>query len=204
MTGTTTLGLLCAGSYLLGSLPFGLWVAKGMKGVDIRQAGSGNIGATNVGRVCGPVAGSFVFVLDVLKGLLPPLLARTLNLESHWQILTALLAMLGHTYSVWLRFKGGKGIATGLGTFLGTAPAVGGIAFALWILIVLTTRYVSVASMLAALALPLLTPLFYPHDPYHLGFAVVACLLANYKHLANLKRLREGTEPKIKLPWVKS
>lgn len=198
------MGILCAGSYLLGSLPFGLWVAKRLKGIDIRQMGSGNIGATNVGRVCGPVAGSFVFALDVLKGLLPPIIARALNLESHWQILCALLAMLGHTCSIWLKFKGGKGIATGLGTFLGTAPPVGGIALALWVLVVLVTRYISIASMLAAIALPVLTPFFYPNDPYRLAFALVACLIANYKHLPNLKRLRAGTEPKIRLPWVKS
>src|ERR1051325_7439093 len=89
-------GMALAGSYLLGSLPFGLWIAKKWKGVDIRTLGSGNIGSTNVGRVCGPVAGGIVFTLDVLKGFVPPLVGAALQLPSQWQILAALIAILGH------------------------------------------------------------------------------------------------------------
>jgi glycerol-3-phosphate acyltransferase PlsY len=203
MTHAEWVGTIAIASYLLGSLPFGLWVAKGLKGVDIRQVGSGNIGATNVGRVCGPFAGGVVFTLDVLKGLLPPLVARLVGLESHWHVLMALLAMLGHTYSVFLKFKGGKGIATGLGAFLGTAPAVGGLALGIWVVLVLINRYVSLSSLMAAFAIPFLMLIFHKGDPYRLGFGIVAFLLTLYKHQANIKRLREGTEPKIKLPWVK-
>jgi glycerol-3-phosphate acyltransferase PlsY len=195
---------LLAGSYLLGSLPFGLWIAWRWKGVDIRTMGSGNIGSTNVGRVCGPVAGGLVFLLDVLKGLLPPLVLAALHFASPWQILAALLAILGHNYSVFLGFKGGKGIATSLGALLGIAPKVGLTAFALFGVEVLTVGYVSLGSILGALSLPVLMPLFYPGDSYRLAFGVAACLLALYKHRANIQRLRNGTEPKVCLPWRKS
>jgi len=153
--------------------------------------------------VCGPVAGSVVFVLDVLKWLLPPLAAVGLHLPSQWQILAGRFALLGHTYSFLLKFKGGKGVATGLGAFLGTSPIVGGLAFALWILLVLTTRFVSVASVIAATSLPILSYLYYPGDNYRLGFGLVACLLTNYKHRSNIKRLLSKTEPKVNLPWTK-
>ena len=200
---TATWGVL-VGSYLLGSLPFGLWVARSWKGVDIRTLGSGNIGSTNVGRVCGPLAGGAVFAFDVLKGLLPPLVARYFGLASHWQVLAALLAIVGHNYSVWLGFKGGKGIATSLGALLGVSPPVGGIALAIFLLEYVTVRYVSLGSLLAAISLPLLMPVFYPNDQYRLCFGVVACVMAFYKHRANLQRLRVGTEPKVSMPWNKN
>src|SRR5690242_10944457 len=117
--------LLLVGSYLLGSLPFGLWIARLWKGVDIRTVGSGNIGATNVGRVCGRTAGVLVFVLDVLKGLAPPLMVRGIGAPSPWPLLAGLLAILGHNYSIWLGFKGGKGIATSGGALFGVAPLTG-------------------------------------------------------------------------------
>lgn len=204
MTTPLSIGAILIGSYVLGSLPFGLWVAKRVKGIDIREAGSGNIGATNVGRVCRPLAGAVVFILDVLKGFAPPMTAAALHLDSQWQVLAGLCAFLGHSYSFLLKFKGGKGIATGLGAFLGTSPIVGALAFALWILAVLLTRFVSVASILAATSLPILSLIFYPGDGYRFGFGLAACLLANYKHRANITRLRSKTEPKVKLPWTKA
>ena len=196
--------LTMLGSYLLGSLPFGLWLVHAWKGVDIRTMGSGNIGSTNVGRVCGPVAGGVVFVLDVLKGLIPPLVAQKLALDSHWQVLAAFLAIIGHNYSVWLDFKGGKGIATSLGALIGVSPPVAGIAFALFLLEYVTVRYVSVGSLLAAASLPIFMPVFYRHDWYRFGFALIACGMAFYKHRANLQRLRDGTEPKVNMPWAKN
>src|SRR5690349_8238383 len=102
MTQGVTIGALLAGGYLLGSFPFGLWIAKAWKGVDIRAVGSGNIGATNVWRACGPGPGIVAFVFDVLKGFLPPFVGSRLGLASQWQILAALMAILGHVYSVWL------------------------------------------------------------------------------------------------------
>src|SRR5579863_6905078 len=111
--------LLIIGSYLLGSLPFGLWVALKVKGVDIRTVGSGNIGSTNVGRICGPVAGGVVLVLDALKGLIPPLVGESLKLEPRWYILAALMAIIRHNSSIFLNFKGGKGISTSVGAMIG-------------------------------------------------------------------------------------
>ncbi len=203
MTRETLTLLTLAGSYLLGSLPFGLWLVHAWKGIDIRTLGSGNIGSTNVGRVCGPVAGGVVFVLDVLKGLIPPLVAQRLGLEAHWQVLAALLAIIGHNYSVWLGFKGGKGIATSLGALIGVSPPVAGSAFAIFLLEYVTLRYVSVGSLLGAASLPIFMPVFYKNDGFRFGFALIACGMAFYKHRANIQRLKNGTEPKVRMPWIK-
>ncbi len=185
------------GSYLFGSLPIGLIVARQWKGIDIRQHGSGNIGATNVFRTVGPAAGTLVFILDVLKGFLPPLVAgRLIPGSSLVMVAAALCAILGHNFSPFLKFKGGKGISTSLGTLIAIAPMVGLIAFGLWAVLLLITRYVSVGSIASALSLPLLTPLFYQGDPYRMGYAVAACLFALIKHIPNIKRLLNGTENK--------
>jgi glycerol-3-phosphate acyltransferase PlsY len=195
-TGLQT-ALLLIGSYLFGSVPFGLWIALKWKGVDIRTVGSGNIGSTNVTRVCGPFAGAVVLILDALKGLLPPLVGRYLHLPSQWYIVAALLAIIGHNYSIFLGFKGGKGIATSAGALYGIAWQVGLGACSLFGLVVLAFRYVSLGSLAAALSLPPLMWLFYPGDYYRLSFGCVACLMAIYKHRANIQRLRAGTEPKF-------
>jgi len=194
------IALLLLGSYLFGSIPFGLWIALKWKGVDIRTVGSGNIGSTNVSRVCGPTAGVIVLLLDALKGLLPPLIGRyVLHLpsQSPWLIFAAALAIIGHNYSVFLGFKGGKGIATSAGALYGIAWQVGLGACSLFGLLFLAFRYVSLGSIAAALSLPPLMWIFYPGDYYRLGFAIVACVMAVYKHRANIQRLREGTEPKF-------
>jgi glycerol-3-phosphate acyltransferase PlsY len=165
--------------------------------------GSGNIGSANVGRVCGPKGAAAVFSLDVLKGLLPPLAGAALRLDSCWQVAAAILAIVGHNYSVWLGFKGGKGIATSLGAMVGVAikvvPPVGG----LFMLELVTLRYVSLGSILGAVALPVSTVFLYPRDNYRLAFASLACIMALYRHRANIGRLRAGTEPKVRLPWDK-
>ncbi|MDW8208461.1 MAG: glycerol-3-phosphate 1-O-acyltransferase PlsY [Chloroherpetonaceae bacterium] len=189
------------GSYLLGSLPVGLWVGRRWKGLDVRQFGSGNIGATNVGRVCGPVAGGFVLVCDVLKGLLPPMAGAAMDLSSPWQILAALVAILGHNYSVWLCFKGGKGIATSLGALLGIAPPVALTALLLFGIEILLLRWVSLGALLGAFSLPVLMPLYYPGDGFRLAFGVLACILAVLRHRSNIQRLLAGTEPRVHLPW---
>ncbi len=205
MTHFLNIVALLAGSYLLGSLPFGLWIAKRLKGIDIRTVGSGNIGATNVGRICGPTVGAVVFILDVLKGLLPPIAGAALHLQPGWQILAALIATIGHNYSMWIGFKGGKGIATSLGALLGIAPIVGLIAFAIFGVEVLTLRWISVGSILGALSLPILMPIFYPlstpGNEFRLLFGIAACVMALYKHRANIERLRRGVEPRVHLPW---
>ncbi|HLV80462.1 MAG TPA: glycerol-3-phosphate acyltransferase, partial [Chthonomonadaceae bacterium] len=153
----------------------------------------------NVWRVCGPGVGGVVFALDVVKGLAPPLVGAALRLGSPWQILAALLAIVGHNYSVWLGFKGGKGIATSLGALLGVAPLVGLTAFGLFLVEIVTLRIVSVGSILGALSLPPLMLLYYRGDWYRFAFGVIACLMALYKHRANIQRLRAGTEPKLNL-----
>jgi glycerol-3-phosphate acyltransferase PlsY len=203
MTQGVIIAGLLAGSYLLGSTPFGLWIARRWKGVDIRTVGSGNIGASNVWRICGPVAGGLVFALDVLKGLLPPLVGGALHLASPWQIAAGLLAIIGHNYSIWLGFKGGKGVATGLGVLIGTMPLVVLPAGGLFLFELLTLRYVSLGSLLAATSLPILMPALYPNDPYRLAFGVVACLIAFYSHRTNLQRLRDRKEPKVNFPWTR-
>ena len=183
-------------SYLLGSLPIGLWIVAAMKGIDIRTCGSGNIGATNVWRVCGPVAGTIVFTLDVLKGMLPPLILGA-GLSSIWKVAFAMAAMGGHVFSVFLKFRGGKGIATGLGALLGVAPIAGLVGFSMWILLVLTTRYVSIASLSAGLSLSGLVPYFYPGDKPRLTLGIACSCVTLLTHRANIRRLLNGTEPRV-------
>ena len=200
---TITIILFLTASYLLRSIPFGLWIVYRLKGVDIRTLGSGNIGATNVNRVCGPAIGRLVFVLDLLKGLVPPLVGRyALHLDhpnSRWIVLAALLAILGHNFSIFLRFQGGKGISTSGGALIGAAPPVGLAVGLVFIVFLLISSTISVGSIAAATALPFLMWWLYPHDYWQLGFAIVASLMAIYKHRKNIERLRAGTEPKVHL-----
>lgn len=196
MTPEVQIALLLIGSYLFGSIPFGVLIARQM-GIDIRSVGSGNIGATNVSRACGPKAGAVVLTLDALKGLVPPLIGLGLKLHSQWQVLAALLAIIGHNYSVFLGFKGGKGIATSAGALFGIAWKVGLSGAGVFALVFAFSRFVSLGSIVAALSLPPLMWLFYPGDYYRLAFSIAACLMAVYKHRANIQRLLAGTEPKF-------
>ena len=197
-----SLALYLMGSYLVGSFPFGLWIAWQWKHVDIRTVGSGNIGATNVGRVCGRLAGGLVFTLDLLKGLLPSLVGRyALHLDSgsQWVILAGLLAIVGHNFSIWLRFKGGKGIATTAGVLLGLCPLACLGVVAVFFITLLAFRWVSLGSIMTAVTLPLFILLFYPGNYALLAFGLMASLMALYRHRANIQRLRVGTEPKVNL-----
>lgn len=195
--------LLVLGSYLLGAIPFGLWLVMRWKGIDIRTVGSGNIGATNVGRVAGSRAYAMVFTFDLLKGLVPPLVGIALGLPSQWQVLAALAAIMGHNYSVFIGFKGGKGISTSLGALFGVAPLVGLGALTLFLVELLTLHFISLGSVLAAFSLPFFSLWLYPGDNYRLAFAIAACLLATHKHRANIQRLRAGTEPRVRMFWQK-
>ena len=186
-------------SYILGAIPFGVIVGK-MRGVDIRSVGSGNSGATNVYRTLGPAAGITVFALDVGKGLAAPFIARFLiGPQDYWPIaLCALMAVIGHTFSCFLRFRGGKGIATGLGMALGLAPLPALITFALWGLALLLTRMISAASLIACvLILPLAYFMAAPL-PYVVVLSVIV-VVAFIKHIPNLKRIAAGTEPKVNI-----
>jgi glycerol-3-phosphate acyltransferase PlsY len=192
-------------SYLAGATPFGYMVAR-WKGLDIRQHGSGNIGATNVIRVLGKKIGLPVFALDVLKGLLPVIAAKTWcqqhTFDPTWaSLLAALGSVLGHNFTFWLGFKGGKGIATSAGAMLAVLPIALGIAILLWVIFFYATRYVAVASIIAGLSLPLTVlaqralsaPGQAPALPL-LGFATIIGGLATWRHRSNIRRLRDGTE----------
>ncbi|MEI6674561.1 MAG: glycerol-3-phosphate 1-O-acyltransferase PlsY [Verrucomicrobiota bacterium] len=225
-------------AFLLGSIPFGLLMAKS-RGIDIRQQGSGNIGATNVLRVMGKKYGIACLLLDMLKGLIPTLLALNWirfegqptgmvipcllplahvlpsdqqTLAQLLQVATGLCAILGHNYSPWVGFKGGKGIATSAGVVIALMPAAIVILLLVWVLVFALTRYVSVASMGAVGVLPLLTHMGARFHHLHndpnlptlwqagtwnkplLAFSVVVALLGIWKHRSNIKRLRHGTE----------
>lgn len=188
--------ILVAGAYLLGSIPTGLLLAKAA-GVDIRATGSGNIGATNVYRTLGRTVGVLTLVGDCLKGLLPVLAARYLGVTDAWIAAAGLAAFLGHVYTVFLGFKGGKGVATALGVFLGVSPPAVLFAVAIFALLVWKWRYISLGSISAAAAMPILVALL-DRRPALVGMTVVVAALVIWKHRENISRLRAGTENRFK------
>ena len=190
--------------YVLGSIPSGLLLARVFGGKDVRQHGSGNIGATNVSRVAGPLAGVLTLLLDAGKGAAAVLLgARFTGQNATAMMAAGLAALVGHCFSVWLGFKGGKGVATGLGVFAALCPLAAASGFVVFVLVFLCWRYVSLASLSGAAAMPLLihflwAPKHAPPLSVTVGTLLAAALIF-YKHLANLRRLMEGTEPKFPL-----
>jgi glycerol-3-phosphate acyltransferase PlsY len=181
-------------SYLLGAIPFGLIIGKAWRGIDIRDHGSGNIGATNVFRTLGPGPGSVVFAADVLKGLAPVIAATQISPGTAWLAVAAgMAAILGHTLSLFLGFKGGKGVATSLGVGIGLAPVIAAIAFGLWVLIFAVTRYVSVASMLACISVPIMMWATDRPIEYRI-FGVLVAVYVIVKHRSNIVRLMQGKE----------
>jgi len=188
--------ILLAGGYLLGSIPTGLLLAKAA-GVDIRATGSGNIGATNVYRTLGRSVGIATLVGDCLKGLLPVLAAKYLGVTDLWVALTGLFAFLGHVYTIFLGFKGGKGVATALGVFLGISPLSVLIALGIFIAVVVSSRYISLGSITAAAAMPPVVA-FLDGRPPLVAVTVVIALLVIWKHRENIQRLRSGTENRFK------
>ena len=189
--------LACILAYLLGSVPNGLILCRAVWHIDIREHGSRNIGATNVYRTLGKGPGALVFLLDFLKGFLGVTIAMLLVGTPLAMVLGGIAAILGHSASVFLRFKGGKGVATGLGVIAMLMPVVTVIVFFAWLLIVFLTRYVSLGSIVGAALVPVLAFLFdYPTE-YTL-FGVLAAVLVIVRHHANIGRLLNGTESKIK------
>ncbi len=188
---------LLLGAYVIGATPFG-FIAGKMKGIDIRQHGSGNIGATNVLRTLGKPIGITVLVMDILKGLLPVVFAQSLSDNSLVHVVTAIATILGHNYTFWLGFKGGKGIATTGGAVLPIMPFAIVAAVIVWIITVKTTRYVSVASIAAAITIPLIITIRgliqNNLDAVVLGLGLFVCILAIWKHRSNIGRLRRGEE----------
>lgn len=185
-------------SYLIGSVLIGDIVAK-IKRVDLRGQGSGNVGATNVFRTMGPLWGAVVLLGDTLKGVVAVLLGNTLGSFSGFEyaILTGILAIAGHNWSIFAGFRGGKGVATSLGVAIALTPLslVGTIPA--WLGVFFLSGYVSLASVIAVLSYPLFVYIFYPGHVYLLIFAALIAILAVYKHRANIRRLRQGTESRI-------
>jgi len=196
-------------SYLLGSIPAG-YIAGRIAGIDIRHAGSGNIGATNVTRVLGKRYGYPVFIVDFLKGLMAVSLSILIEKRAQpisaptelFGIVAAISSVIGHAFPVWLSFKGGKGVATSMGALFGLMPFMALIGIAVWVITFEVTRYVSVASMTAALAVPIsiliLMPLKQTGGAVLLYFSVCLAALVIFRHRSNLSRLVRGTEPRFK------
>lgn len=209
MSGVLPIGvLLITGGYLLGSIPFGIVLARLFAGADVRAAGSGNIGATNVARVAGPLPGILTLLLDAVKGALAVWLAgRITDHSAKWMMLAGISALIGHCFPVWLRFKGGKGVATAFGVFavLCFSAAISALLF--FLIVVGIWRYVSLGSIAAAAAMPLLIYFLWapPHaPPLVITFGTLfASTLVIYKHDANLQRLVEGTEKRFSLGKTK-
>ena len=194
--------LIPLAAYLLGSIPFGLLIVKVLGGPDIREIGSGNIGAANVTRNAGKFAGILTLILDAAKGYAAVwLAARFTHGNIRWMMVAAIFAVVGHMFTVWLNFHGGKGVATGLGVFLPICWQAVAAALVLWLIVVIFWRYASLGSIAAAAALPVFVYLLYapghaPPELVNLGTLLIAVLVIA-KHKTNVERLIAGTEPRI-------
>lgn len=224
MSAPLLIAVILVAAYFLGSIPFGLLIAR-TQGIDIRKQGSLNIGATNVWRVMGRKWGLATFACDAMKGLVAVLLAKQVAAHlgypaslphGHVQLLhissasagiaAAAGCILGHTFPVWLRFKGGKGVATSLGVIFGMVPLASTSIFVVWCIVFKLSRYVSLASILAALSLPFFVVgyliLGWMHGWEYFYFAVVATLLVVMRHRSNIHRLLAGTEQRFGAPKI--
>jgi len=204
---TELLLLFCA--YLIGSIPTAVWVSKGVFGMDIREYGSGNAGATNTFRVLGPKAGSFVMLVDMIKGVMAVRLALLVGYYQNPEHLTQLVnlqiglglaAVVGHIFPIWAGFRGGKGIATLFGLVLAIQPLVAICCVAVFLLILFLTRYVSLSSIIASIAFPILI-LFIFNEPetFYRIFAIAVALMVVLTHQKNIFRLLNGNESKVPL-----
>ena len=193
---TLTALLILAIGYLLGAMPNGYLAGRWLKGIDLRQCGSGSTGATNVLRNVGKGPALVVFLLDVGKGVLAVLLAKQVGLNDWLQVLAGLAALAGHIWPVWLGGKGGKAVATGLGLFLGLAWPVGLASLGIFLAVISIFRIVSLSSVSAAMALPVLMMATHQNTA-SITVSVVAMLLVLWRHRSNIERLIAGTEPKI-------
>ncbi len=186
--------------YLIGSFPSGYLAGRIAKGVDIRSLGSGSTGATNVLRQIGKRAAITVFLIDVFKGILSILLAKFFLLNHSWQVAVGLSTLIGHIWPVWLNWKGGKAVATGLGIFLGLSWQVGLGTLGIFLLMITIFRIVSLASVSAALALPFIMLISFSNSSISLPFltiSLLAMVLVIWRHRENIMRLINGNEPKI-------
>ena len=185
--------------YLLGGIPFGVMIGKLFKGIDIRDFGSGNIGFTNVYRTLGAGPALLVFITDTAKGLVAVLLCRAFGLSDYWIVSGALLSVIGHCFSVFLGFKGGKGVATSLGVIIGLNWVIAAVALGIWVVLVALTRYISVASIVATVSVPAQMVLWKSMN-VPVAYRTLACVAAAailLRHVSNIKRLVNGTEPRF-------
>lgn len=198
--------LIILASYLLGSIPTGYWIVLLVKGIDIRTIGSGSTGATNVLRAVGKGPALFVFFADIGKGCVPVLIAMMLepalwsaapfNIEYLIPSIVAMVAIVGHSRSIFLKFTGGKSAATTLGALFGLNPIVAGLTFGTWLAVLSASRIVSLASIVAAVACPVY--MYINHVPVPIfGFSLLASIYVVVRHKANIKRLIEGKEPRL-------
>ena len=193
------LSSLCIG-YLLGSLPTGYLAGKWLSNIDLREIGSGSTGATNVLRHVGKKAALIVFLIDVGKGMAPVLIAKELNLEDLWQVGAGIFSLTGHIWPIWLKWKGGKAVATGLGVFLGLSWPVGLSALGIFLIVLSFSKIVSLASVISATSLPILMfSSFYKQDISYayLSVSLISMTMVIWRHRTNILRLSKGTEPKI-------
>jgi glycerol-3-phosphate acyltransferase PlsY len=187
--------ILVIGSYLVGSIPFGYLMGR-LRGVDLRHHGSGNIGTTNAFRVLGRQLGMLVFFCDAAKGFFPALIGA--HHDPAWGVAAGLAAVVGHNWSVFLGFRGGRGAATGMGVALALITKEIFLALIIWLLVVSTTGYVSLGSIIATLSVPVIALIFNVPFIYFI-FVISAVIMIVIKHLPNIRRLRNGTENRMRI-----
>lgn len=189
--------MIVALAYFLGSLPTAYLLVRLMTGHDVRRKGSGNVGGTNALRTAGWKVGVAVTIIDMAKGAIPVWLMQWFNPESGWIAAAMLAAVVGHCYPVWLKFRGGKGVATGFGAFMVLAPLSAFAAFGLWFVVLLIWRWVSLASMTASASFPLILKLIDNPDVVTLTAVSAAAILIILRHSSNIRNMVAGTEAKV-------
>ncbi|MDD2523504.1 MAG: glycerol-3-phosphate 1-O-acyltransferase PlsY [Endomicrobiaceae bacterium] len=183
-------------SYLSGAIPFAYVISKIFKKIDIRKCGSGNPGATNVFRVVSKPLGVLTFFLDAMKGFIPVYFASMINPSIYFVLTVAFVTLLGHVFTIFLKFKGGKGVATGCGIFVAFAPIVTLICFMVFALVLFLSKYVALSSITAAISLPICLAFFhYPN--IIILFACLVAVLVIVRHIGNIRRIIKGTESKV-------
>lgn len=185
-------------AYILGSIPNALWIGKVFKGIDVREHGSKNTGSTNAARVLGAKLGILTLILDISKGAIPTLIATMLLDSSISVILVGICAILGHSFSIFMKFKGGKAVATTVGVFIVLVPGAILLAAVIFFLVFGITRYVSLSSMIGAISLPIWIILFYKNIPLTI-FGMIIAILIIVRHKSNIQRLLNGTESKFSI-----
>jgi glycerol-3-phosphate acyltransferase PlsY len=188
--------------YLIGSIPVGYIICRIFKNIDIRKFGSGNIGATNVYRVCGLKLGFPVLIFDILKGFIPVYIGKILKFSNPLILIGGILSILGHSFSIFLKGKGGKGVSTSFGVVIGLFPLPAFFSFVLWLIVVFLTKYVSLASISGALLLPFSVYIF-TRDIFLSSIGILIFLFILYTHRENIKRLLNKKENRIIFPWEK-